>query len=74
MTSPVSITTPRVYCREVTDSSVSDQDIERDDRRYVPHRRHLSADALLAELTASGFHVQSLEGAESADVVCRLIP
>jgi 2-polyprenyl-3-methyl-5-hydroxy-6-metoxy-1,4-benzoquinol methylase len=62
-----------IYYREVPAGSVEDQVVELGGRWFVPHRRHLSADALRDELTSEGFQVLSLEGSEAADVVCRLV-
>ncbi|WP_432936471.1 class I SAM-dependent methyltransferase [Kribbella sp. CA-253562] len=61
-----------IYYREVPAGSAADQVVEIDGRWYVPHRRHLSAEALRDELGAAGFQVLSLESAEAADVVCRV--
>jgi 2-polyprenyl-3-methyl-5-hydroxy-6-metoxy-1,4-benzoquinol methylase len=58
--------------REVPTGSVADQVVEIDGRWYIPHRRHLSADALRDELVAAGFTVVSLESSDSGDVVCCL--
>lgn len=58
--------------REVPAGSDNDGVVEIDGRRLLPHRRHLSADALRDELVAAGFQVLSLEASDSADVVCRL--
>lgn len=60
-----------IYYREVPPGSATDQVVEIRGRWYVPHRRHLSADALRDELVSHGFHVLSLDS-ESGDVVCRL--
>jgi SAM-dependent methyltransferase len=59
-----------IYYREVPAGSVGDQVVELGGRWYVPHRRHLSADALRDELVSEGFQVLSLEGSDAADVVC----
>jgi len=61
-----------IYYREVPAGSVADQVVEIDGRWQIPHRRHLSADALRDELVAAGFQVLSLERSDSADVVCCL--
>lgn len=63
-----------IYYREVPAGSVADQIVEIDGRWHIPHRRHLSADALRDELVSAGFHVLSLKSSDSADVVCRLGP
>ena len=63
-----------IYYREVPDASIADQAIEINDRWFIPHRRHLSADALRDELIAAGFRVLSLDSSDSADVVCALGP
>lgn len=60
-----------IYYREVPAGSVGDQVVELNGRWYVPHRRHLTADALRDELASAGFEVLSLEGSDPADVVCR---
>ena len=59
-----------IYYREVPDGSVAEHAVEIDGRWHIPHRRHLSADALRDELVSAGFHVLSLEGSDSGDVVC----
>ncbi|ONI73927.1 hypothetical protein BWI15_11035 [Kribbella sp. ALI-6-A] len=61
-----------IYYREVPADSAADQLVEIDGRWYVPHRRHLSAEALRDELGAAGFQVLSLESSDAADVVCRV--
>ncbi len=61
-----------IYYREVPAGSVADHVVEIDGRWYIPHRRHLSADALRDELVSAGFHVLNLERSDSADVVCCL--
>ncbi|HYH12212.1 MAG TPA: class I SAM-dependent methyltransferase [Thermomicrobiales bacterium] len=61
-----------IYYREVSAGSNADQVVEIDGRWHIPHRRHLTAEALRAELTSSGFEVLSLEGSDTADVVCCL--
>ena len=58
--------------REVPAGSVADHVVEIDGRWYVPHRRHLSANALREELVTAGFQVLSLEGSGSGEVVCCL--
>jgi 2-polyprenyl-3-methyl-5-hydroxy-6-metoxy-1,4-benzoquinol methylase len=60
--------------REVPAGSIADHLVEIDGRWYIPHRRHLSADALRDELVSECFDVLSLESADSGDVVCRLRP
>ncbi len=60
-----------IYYREVPAGSAGDQVIELAGRWYVPHRRHLTADALRSELTTAGFQVLALEGSDTADVICR---
>jgi 2-polyprenyl-3-methyl-5-hydroxy-6-metoxy-1,4-benzoquinol methylase len=60
--------------REVPAGSVADQVVEIDGRWHIPHRRHLSADALRDELVSEGFHVLSLESSDTGDVVCCLGP
>ena len=60
--------------REVPAGSVADHVDEIDGRWHIPHRRHLSADALRDELVSEGFHVHSLESSDSGDVVCCLGP
>jgi hypothetical protein len=61
-----------IYYREVPAGSVVDQIVEIDGRWHLPHRRHLSADALRDELVSAGFHVLSLESSDTGDVVCCL--
>ncbi len=61
-----------VCYREVPHGANADQVVEIDGRLHVPHRRHLSADALRSELVAAGFRVLSLESSDSANVVCVL--
>jgi hypothetical protein len=63
-----------IYYREVPAGSVVDHIVEIDGRSYIPHRRHLSADALREELVSEGFDVLSLESADTGDVVCCLSP
>ncbi len=58
--------------REAPAGTVVDQVVEIDGRRHIPHRRHLTADALRDELGSEGFDVLSLEGSDSANVVCCL--
>ncbi len=58
-----------IYYREVPAGSTADQVVELGGRRYVPHRRHLSAEALRDEFVAQGFQVLSLD---AGDVVCCL--
>ncbi|MEV6284398.1 class I SAM-dependent methyltransferase [Kribbella sp. NPDC051770] len=41
------------------------------ERAWVPHRRHLTPDALRAELAAAGFQVLVLDASDTADLVCR---
>jgi hypothetical protein len=60
--------------REVPAGSVADQVVEIAGRWHIPHRRHLSADALRDELGSAGFHVLSLESSDPGDVVCCLGP
>ena len=62
--------------REAPTGSVAGHAVEIDGRWHIPHRRHLSADALRDELVAAGFHVLSLERSDSGDgdVVCCLDP
>ena len=55
---------------EVADASTVDQAVEIDGRLLIPHRRHLTADALRAELVSAGFHVLNLETSDSGEVVC----
>jgi SAM-dependent methyltransferase len=61
-----------IYYREISAGSAADQVVEIDGHWYVPHRRHLSAEALRDELGAAGFQVLSLESSDAADVVCRV--
>ncbi|WP_405065635.1 class I SAM-dependent methyltransferase [Kribbella sp. NBC_01510] len=61
-----------MYYREVPAGTVADQVVEIDGRWHIPHRRHLTADALRAELISAGFDVLSLQTSDAADVVCRL--
>jgi 2-polyprenyl-3-methyl-5-hydroxy-6-metoxy-1,4-benzoquinol methylase len=61
-----------IYYREVPAGSVADHVVEIDGRWHIPHRRHLTADALRDELVSEGFQVLSLESSDSADVVCCL--
>ena len=63
-----------IYYREVPAGSVADYVVEIDGRWHIPHRRHLSADALRDELVSEGFHVFSLESSDPGDVVCCLGP
>jgi len=59
----------------VPDGSGVDGTVEIAGRPHAPHRRHLTSDALRAELTSAGFHVLSLDVQEiGADIVCRLDP
>jgi len=58
--------------RELPAGSVADQAVEIEGRLHIPHRRHLTADALRDELGSAGFQVLSLEYADGAHVVCRL--
>lgn len=58
--------------REIPDGTVADQVVEINGRWHIPHRRHLSAEALRDELVSAGFDVLSLEGSDSANVVCCL--
>ena len=58
--------------RQVPADSIVDDVVEIDGRWYVPHRRHLTADALGDELVSAGFQVLSLEHSDSGDVVCCL--
>jgi 2-polyprenyl-3-methyl-5-hydroxy-6-metoxy-1,4-benzoquinol methylase len=60
--------------REVPAGSGDDHVVEIDGRSLIPHRRHLTAQALRDELVSAGFEVLSLERSSSADVVCRLGP
>jgi SAM-dependent methyltransferase len=59
-----------IYYREVPAGSTADQVVELGGRWYVPHRRHLSADALRDEFVAQGFQVLSQD---AGDVVCQVI-
>lgn len=61
-----------IYYREIPAGSVTDHAVAIDGVWYLPHRRHRTADALREELVSEGFDVLSLEGADSADVLCRL--
>ena len=61
-----------IYYREIPAGTVADQVVEIDGRWYLPHRRHLSADALRDELVSAGFRVLGLETSDSGDLVCRL--
>lgn len=58
--------------REVPAGAVADHVVEIDGRSLIPHRRHLTDEALRDELVSAGFEVLSLERSASADVVCRL--
>jgi 2-polyprenyl-3-methyl-5-hydroxy-6-metoxy-1,4-benzoquinol methylase len=58
--------------REVPAGSGEDHAVEIDGRSLIPHRRHLTDEALRDELVSAGFEVLSLERSASADVVCRL--
>lgn len=61
--------------RELPAASVADHVVEIDGRWFVPHRRHLSANALQDELAAAGFRVLSLESSDNGgEVVCTLGP
>ncbi|GAB2558687.1 hypothetical protein GCM10027269_10490 [Kribbella endophytica] len=60
-----------IYYRQVPAGAVGDQVVELGGRWYVPHRRHLTADALRYELASAGFEVLSLEGSDPVDVICR---
>lgn len=56
----------------VADGSAVDGIVEIDGRLHAPHRRHLTSDALRAELTSAGFRVLGLDAQGiGADVVCR---
>jgi SAM-dependent methyltransferase len=59
---------------EVPEGSSADQAVKIDGRWHIPHRRHLTADALRDELDSAGFDVLSLESSTSGNVVCRLGP
>ena len=63
-----------VLYREVPAESATDQAIEIDGRWCIPHRRHLSPDALRAELASAGFDVLPLDRPAPGDVVCQLTP
>lgn len=59
------------YC-EVPHGAAIDGIVQIHGRSHAPHRRHLTPDALRAELTAAGFDVLSLDVHEAGgDVVCR---
>lgn len=59
--------------RESPAGPVADQAVEIDGRWFIPHRRHVSAEALRDELVSAGFQVLSLECSDSGgDVVCGL--
>lgn len=59
--------------REVPAGTAVEHVREINGRWYIPHRRHLSSDALLGELTAAGFQVLSLNRSDDGgNVVCRL--
>jgi SAM-dependent methyltransferase len=62
--------TTGIYYREVPDGSIADHAVEIDGRWHVPHRRHLSADALRDELASEGFHMLRQESSDAGDVVC----
>ena len=66
--------TTGILYQEVPADSVVDHVVEINRRWHIPHRRHLTADALRDELVSVGFHLLSLESSDSADVVCRLGP
>lgn len=61
-----------IYYRELPVGSTADHVVEIDGKHLVPHRRHLTAVALRAELVSEGFAVLSLEGSISDNVVCSL--
>jgi 2-polyprenyl-3-methyl-5-hydroxy-6-metoxy-1,4-benzoquinol methylase len=63
-----------IYYREVPAGSTADHVVEIGGRWHIPHRRHLSANALRDELVSEGFHVLSLECSDPGDVVCCLGP
>jgi 2-polyprenyl-3-methyl-5-hydroxy-6-metoxy-1,4-benzoquinol methylase len=63
-----------IVYREVPDGAPYDYVVMIGGRPHIPHRRHLSAGALRQELETAGFEVISLEGTNSANVVCRLGP
>jgi len=63
-----------ILYREVPAGTVADQVVEIDGRWHIPHRRHLTANALRDELVSAGFHVLSLKHTDGVDVVCRLGP
>lgn len=67
-------TSSGIYYREVPAGSSADQGVEIDGHWYIPHRRHLTADALRDELVSAGFRVLGLAASDSADVVCCLDP
>ncbi len=61
-----------IYYRAISDSGVNDGAIEFNGRWYQPHRRHLTPEALVGELTAAGFRVAQ-EGPTTGDFVCAAI-
>ncbi|MGN6031048.1 MAG: class I SAM-dependent methyltransferase [Thermomicrobiales bacterium] len=62
-----------IALREVTGETSVDGAVEIGGRRYLPHRRHRTPEALREELTAAGFTVLGLEiDGTSANVVGRL--
>ena len=63
-----------IYYSEVPAGSVADHVVEIDGRWHIPHRRHLSADALRDELVSEGFSVLSLKSSDTGDVACCLGP
>jgi 2-polyprenyl-3-methyl-5-hydroxy-6-metoxy-1,4-benzoquinol methylase len=60
-----------IHYREVPADSLVDGATEINGRWYIPHRRHLPAEALRDELVSEGFRVLRLN-AETGDVVCCL--
>jgi SAM-dependent methyltransferase len=63
-----------IYYREVPDGTDADHLVQFDHRCYIPHRRHLTRDALLNELSGAGFDVTDLCRSDPGDVVCRPCP
>lgn len=62
-----------ICLREVPVGSAFDQVTVINGRWYIPHRRHLSTDALRNELESAGFQVLSLERSnDGGNVVCRV--
>ena len=62
-----------IFYREPNDTHATADSIERDGRRLIPYRRHLTVEALTSELSDAGFRVLNVEAETgAANVVCAL--